>query len=239
MNRAILPIDAPSAVIFDLDGVLIDSFGVMRQAFAAAYAEVVGGGEPPFEEYRQYMGRYFPEIMQLMGLPPELEEPFVRVSSELAGQVLVYDGVRPMLASLRGFGMRLAVATGKSGPRARALLHRLDLLEAFDAVIGSDEIPRPKPAPDIVLRALRELDARASAAMMVGDAPADLQSARAAGVRAVAAMWGTADEAGLLRGCPDAIVYLPAQILALCVPDEAAVGAGQLRSADPSPSRAR
>jgi AHBA synthesis associated protein len=214
-----------TAVVFDLDGVLVDSFAVMRQAFASAYHEVVGAGEPPFEEYRRYMGRYFPEIMRLMGLPPELEGPFTRVSAELAGQVTVYAGVRPLLLELREAGLRLAVATGKSGPRARALLARLDLLASFDAVIGSDEVSRPKPAPDIVLRALRELDACPEAAIMVGDAPTDIRSAQAARVRAVAAMWGTTDAAALLRARPDVVAYQPAEVSACCLPSELVAGA--------------
>lgn len=57
--------EATRAVVFDLDGVLVDSFGVMRQAFAAAYREVVGEGEPPFEEYSRHLGRYFPDIMRI------------------------------------------------------------------------------------------------------------------------------------------------------------------------------
>jgi AHBA synthesis associated protein len=217
----------PSTVIFDLDGVLVDSLSVMRQAFACAYAEVVGAGEPPFDEYRRHMGRYFPEIMRIMGLPPGLEAPFVRVSGELASQVTIYDGVRTMLCALKGAGIRLAVATGKSGARARALLEQLELLEMFDIVVGSDEIPKPKPAPDIVLRALGALRARAAAAAMGGDAPADMCSARGAAVRAVAATWGTDDRAALLRAGPDVIAHSPADVTALCLP--LATAAARLR----------
>jgi AHBA synthesis associated protein len=216
MNQSSQPMTGVAAIVFDLDGVLVDSFAVMRQAFARAYAEVVGPGEPPFETYRRHMGRYFPEIMRLMGLPPELEGPFMRVSAELTDQVTVYDGIRSLLAELRAAGLRLAVATGKSGPRARTLLGRLDLLASFDAVIGSDEVPRPKPAPDIVLRALHELGTYPDAAMMVGDAPTDIRSARGARVRSVAAMWGTTDAAALLRALPDVVAYRPADVSACC-----------------------
>jgi 3-amino-5-hydroxybenzoic acid synthesis related protein len=205
-------------VIFDLDGVLVNSFEVMRQAFAFAYHEIVGAGDPPFEEYRKHMGRYFPDIMSDMGLPGELEGPFVRESHRLAGQVLIYDGVPEMLTALAGQGLRLAVATGKSSPRARSLLETLGLLGLFDSVIGSDEVRRPKPAPDIVLLALRQLGLSADQAIMVGDAPADLHSAHAAGVFAAAALWGEADEAELLGARPDVTLTRPADILSLLVP---------------------
>lgn len=203
------------AVVFDLDGVLADSFTVMRKAFAIAYAETVGPGEPPFTEYRRHMGRYFPDIMRLMGLPLAMEGPFVRASNEFAAEIRVYDGVPGMLRELREHGARLAVATGKSGSRARALLDLLGLLPMFEVVTGGDEIPRPKPAPDIVERSLRELGVPASRAMMVGDAPADVRSAQAAGVLAVAATWGTEDEATLIGTGPDAIVGHPLEVVDL------------------------
>jgi AHBA synthesis associated protein len=224
MNRGRWPARRLGAVVFDLDGVLADSLDVMRRAFTAAHAEVVGAGEAPFEEYRTYMGLYFPEILRRMGLPAAMEDPFVRVSAELASQVPVYDGVRPMLARLRAHGLRLAVATGKSGTRARALLRELKLIGFFDAVVGSDEVARPKPAPDIVLRALASAGAPGPPAgppggvAMVGDAPADMRSAHAAQVVAIAALWGTDDKAALLAARPDAIAYQPSDVTALCLP---------------------
>ncbi|MFB0619040.1 HAD-IA family hydrolase [Streptomyces sp. AGS-58] len=205
-----------TAVVFDLDGVIVDSFAVMREAFAVAYAETVGDGPAPFEEYVRHQGRYFPDIMRIMGLPPEMEEPFVRESYRLAHRVEVFDGVVELLLTLRVRGLRLAVATGKSGERARSLLDGLGLLPFFAHVIGSDEVARPKPAPDIVLRALELLDVGPGQAIMVGDAPTDLASARDAGVASAAALWVGPDEAELLAAGPDAVLRRPLDLLALC-----------------------
>ncbi|MFF8727217.1 HAD-IA family hydrolase [Streptomyces sp. NPDC015171] len=205
-----------SAVVFDLDGVLVNSFAVMRQAFTTAYAEVVGDGDAPFEEYERHLGRYFPDIMRIMGLPPEMEAPFVRESYRLAPLVPVFDGVPEMLRQLRARGVGLAVATGKSGPRARSLLEQLGLLPLFTVVIGSDEVAHPKPAPDIVLKALGVLGSDPARTVMVGDAVTDLTSARSAGVTAVAALWGETDEETLLAEKPDAVLRTPADILDVC-----------------------
>ncbi|SEC92223.1 AHBA synthesis associated protein [Streptomyces sp. 3213] len=204
------------AVVFDLDGVVVDSFAVMGEAFALAHAEVVGDGPAPFEEYQRHQGRYFPDIMRIMGLPLEMEEPFVRESYRLADRVQVYDGVVDLLRTLNERGLKLAVATGKAGVRARSLLDVLGLLPYFDHVIGSDEVPRPKPAPDIVRRALELLDVPADRAVMIGDAPTDLASAQGAGVTAVAALWGCHDGAELLAAGPDVVLRQPADLLALC-----------------------
>ncbi|GHH30946.1 HAD-IA family hydrolase [Streptomyces rubradiris] len=207
-----------SVVIFDLDGVLVDSHEVMGRAFAAAYAEVVGAGPAPFAEYQRHQGLYFPDIMRRMRLPLEMEEPFVRESYRLADQVPVADGVADLLQTLRTRGFRLAVATGKAGPRARSLLATLGLIQYFDHVVGSDEVANAKPAPDIVRRALSLLDAEPDAALMVGDAPADIRSARSAGVTAVAATWATVDEDGLMAAGPDLVVHSPGELLPACPP---------------------
>ncbi|HKS48045.1 MAG TPA: HAD-IA family hydrolase [Amycolatopsis sp.] len=212
----------PLGIVFDLDGVLVDSFSVMREAFAIAYAEVVGKGRPPFEEYNTHLGRYFPDIMRIMGLPLEMEAPFVRESYRLAHLVRVCDGVPEVVSTLRDSGHRLAVATGKSGQRARSLLDRLDLLDQFDVVVGSDEVARPKPAAEIVLRALGVLKVEVEDAMMIGDAVTDIASARAAGVTAVAALWGAeGDPIELLNADPDIVLDTPACLLDLCPPVEA------------------
>ena len=203
------------AIVFDLDGVIVDSHAVMCEAFSLAYAEVVGDGPVPFEEYTRHLGRYFPDIMRIMGLPLEMEEPFVRESYRLSRKVVLFDGVRELLGALRARGLRLAVATGKSGPRARALLAELRILDQFEQVIGSDEVAHPKPAPDIVLRALDLLGVEPGGAMMIGDAVTDIQSARGAGVRAVAALWAATDEAALLAAGPDWVLPTPGALLGL------------------------
>ncbi|MDH6579692.1 HAD-IA family hydrolase [Kitasatospora sp. MAP5-34] len=203
------------AVVFDLDGVLVDSFAVMREAFAVAYAEAVGDGPPPFTEYVKHQGRFFPDIMRLMGLPLTMQAPFVRESERLASRVTVYDGVVDLLVGLRARGLCSAVATGKSGGRARSLLGTVGLLPLLDGVVGSDEVRRPKPAPDIVLSALALVGVEATEAVMVGDAPTDILSARAAGVTSIAALWAGTDEQAVLSAAPDHVIRQPPELLEL------------------------
>jgi 3-amino-5-hydroxybenzoic acid synthesis related protein len=204
------------AVIFDMDGVLVDSFDCMRQAFEIAYHETVGPGEAPFAEYNRHLGRYFPEIMEIMGLPQGMQEPFVRESYRLAPQVQMFDGAREMVAGVRGRGLMTAVATGKSGDRARSLLSLLGMLDQFDHVIGGDEVPHAKPAPDMVLRALDLLGVEPQETFMVGDAASDIISARGASVAAVAATWGEGDRETLLAHQPDAVLGAPSDVLNFC-----------------------
>ncbi|EEP74311.1 NapH phosphatase [Micromonospora sp. ATCC 39149] len=145
-----------------------------REACALAYAEVVGDGDAPVDEYCRHPGRYLPEVLRLMNLPAAMADPFVRESNRLSHLVVPVDGAAGLLGALRRRGIGLAVATGRSGARARDLLGRLDMLPLLDHVVGSDEVARPKPAPDIVRRALE----------LLGVAPADAGPGQRARLRA-------------------------------------------------------
>ncbi|SCL14041.1 AHBA synthesis associated protein [Micromonospora nigra] len=204
------------AVVFDLDGVLVDSLAVAREAFALAYAEVVGDGVAPVDEYCRHAGRYLPEVLLAMGLPAAMAEPFVRESNRLAHRVVALPGAAELLGELRRRGVGVAVATGRSGVRARHLLDVVGLRPLVDHVVGSDEVPRPKPAPDIVRRAVELLEVPCAAALMVGDAPADLAAARAAGVLAVAALWGESAAEVLRAAGPDVVLTRLDEVLPLC-----------------------
>jgi AHBA synthesis associated protein len=203
--RAGIPGGDVRAVVFDLDGVLINSIDVMRRAFGLAYQEVVGAGEAPFEEYLPHLGRHMPDILRIMGLPATMYRPFVRYSSELVGEVPQCDGAADLLDGLRRDGVALAVATGKTHDRAVQVLAAVGLLDRLDAVVGSDEVADGKPAPDIVLLALDRLGAAPAQAIMVGDSPLDMLAGRSAGTRIAAALWGQGSERELLECAPDLV----------------------------------
>ena len=192
-----------AGLVFDLDGVLIDSIEVMRKAFERAYEVTVGPGPAPFAEYLHHLGRHMPETLAIMGLPADMYQPFVRFSRELVHLVPVHSFAPELLAGLRERGLRLAVATGKTHDRACQVLRATGLLDLLDEVVGSDEVAHSKPAPDIVRLALARLGLSPSDALMIGDSPLDLQAGRAAGTRTVAALWGQGSREMLLAEHPD------------------------------------
>jgi len=176
-------------VIFDLDGTLIDSHDVMCLAFAAAYASEVGEGDAPLEGLLARQGVPLRTILQELDLPLSMLPVFARVSIANSGLIMVWDGVRELLDQLTQAGVVMAIATGKEGGRARLVLQELGLLHHFKLVIGGDEIERGKPAPDVVLKIQDRLGFSTESTVVVGDARADIDSAKAAGVRAIVASW--------------------------------------------------
>jgi AHBA synthesis associated protein len=137
-----------NTIIFDLDGVIIDSLSVMKRAFQKAYYDVIGLGDPPFNAYISYSGVSFKRIMKILNLPEAMMKPYVEESNRLSHLVKVYPGIIEVLEALKLCKFNLGVATGKEGNRARHLLKMLDILNYFSLVIGGDEVIHSKPDPE-------------------------------------------------------------------------------------------
>jgi len=220
---------AARGVLFDMDGVLVNSLSVMRLAFEAAYRDVYGDGygdgryddldatptdfDALFAEYRRHLGRGFPEIMQAMGLSLELHPRFVLHSRRLAPYVHAYAGVGAMLRSLGQAGWALGVATGRDHARAVELLRQVQLHDHFCLVMGYDSVAAPKPAPDMAEAFMAKTGVRGERLVMVGDAPADLQFARRVPCRSVAALWGFSPAELLLQEGPHFAALSPRHLL--------------------------
>lgn len=204
-----------TGVIFDLDGTLIDSKSVMRDAYFAAYDAVVGDSSPPaFSEYCRYLGQSFPTILEKLGLPIEMMEIFVRESSLNIGKIILFDGVLDVLNELSRLGVPLAIATGKDHERATSILEHLNISHYFQMVVGSDDVPRQKPAPDMALCIVDRLNLQQSETLFVGDAVADLTCGRSAGLKTALALWDNPEQA-VLREKADFHLNHPKDILML------------------------
>lgn len=195
------------AIIFDLDGVIIDSEPLMRFAFAEAYRRVIGDGVPPIEAYLEHMGESFPRIVERLGLPISLWEPYRELCQSHIDRINVFAGARRTLEWARAQRLKLAILTGKDRARTLQILEHFDLDRYFDLVITSDQLRRPKPDPEGMQRALDHFDCPAEEAVMVGDAVSDILCAQRAGVTAVAVTWGIKPERVQTLCRPDHIVH--------------------------------
>jgi len=187
------------AVIYDLDGTLIDSRADLASSVNAMLARM---GLPPHapEVIYGFIGEGAERLIR-RSLGPGRESRYGEAApiwrEEYARRLLdrtcLYDGVDELLRrppDARG------VLTNKPGGFAREILAGLGIAHAFRAVVGADEAPR-KPAPDGLLQLCARLDARPAEALLVGDSAIDLSTGRAAGVRVCAATWGLGERAAL------------------------------------------
>jgi HAD superfamily hydrolase (TIGR01509 family) len=179
------------AVVFDLDGVLLDSEQVwdeVREAFVRAR-----GGRWHEGAQAAMMGmsstewsRYLVEELDVPGSPEQVNDEVVRLMLEryraslplLPGAVEAVERVAPHF--------RLAVASSSNRPLIDAVLEAAGLARHFEVTVSSEEVPRGKPAPDVYLEAARRLGVAPGDCAAVEDSANGLRSAKAAGMRVLA-----------------------------------------------------
>ena len=195
-----LPGRALRAVLFDLDGTLLDTVADIARALNCALSEQ-GLPQLPPAEVRTFIGRGVPVLIQRAlarlgagGDAGRLLERFhahyERLSAQGELQARVFPGVAPGLAALHAAGVKLAVVTNKPARAARAVLRDAQLARWIDALVAGDSGLAPKPHPEPLLRACAELGVAPQEALMVGDSRVDVLAARAAGVPVVCVPYG-------------------------------------------------
>lgn len=192
------------ALVFDLDGTLVDSLGDIVTSFLHALAEH-GHPVPEREAVRARVGPPLEEMFA--GFAPGDVLPLCdayrrHYAVHGADTTAPYPGVVETLAELRARGYKLAVATTKRTDTALRLVEATGLKPLLDHVQGTDGFPH-KPEPEVIRRALAAL--RAEGAWMVGDTITDIQAGKAAGLRTYAVTWGTHDRDLLATAAPDAL----------------------------------
>ena len=129
-----------------------------------------------------------------------------------------YEGVVDEIRRLKDSGKRLGVVTSKLRDGAMRGLRVSGLDEAFDVVIGCDDVTHSKPHPEPVLKAVAALGVKKESTVFVGDSRHDMESGRAAGVKTAAVLWGPFDRAYLEDLSPDYWLEKPQDLRELYEP---------------------
>ncbi len=197
------------AVVFDLDGTIVDSVELIVLSFQHAIREVLGR-EMSREEAIAWVGRPLRE--QMMMFNPELAEELVNVYREFNHRehdrmLKLYDGILHLLDGLQKAGVKIGLVTSKSRYTTQMAFDLTGIESYFDATVCSDESTGNKPSPDPIIACLKELGADEDGAAYVGDSPTDMQAAHAARVDAIGVTWGVFDAASLAAEKPDVLVH--------------------------------
>jgi len=184
--------------VFDCDGTLLDSQHSIVAAMHAA-CDARGLPRPPAEAVRRLVGLPLLSTIQVLfpGVDPD-EHARVRASYSEAYHAMrlngrmhdpLYPGALDALAAIEGAGWLLGLATGKSHRGLVATLDSHGLIERFVTLQTADRA-LGKPHPDMLLKAMSETGAEASATVMIGDTTYDMEMARSAGTFALGVAWG-------------------------------------------------
>ena len=185
------------AVLFDIDGTLIDSNDAHARAWVAALAEA--GHEVPFERVRPLIGmggdRVLPELVPGLTDDTEPGKSITKRRLEIFKErelphLRPTRGARDLLAAVRSRGARIVMATSAKGAELKDLLAVGDFEPFIDDASTSDDADSSKPAPDIVTASLKKAGVAANEAVMVGDTKYDVEAAHKAGVACVALLCG-------------------------------------------------
>lgn len=209
------------AVLFDLDGTLIDSAPDL--AGAANAMRISRQLAPiPLDRYRAHSGSGARGMLRVAfdtgpgdhGFEDLKQEFFDHYQSRLLLQTCLFDGVERLVGRLMEQGLFWGVVTNKRERFTRPLTQSMPLFARAAAVISGDTTPHTKPHPEPLLEAARRIGVSPADCLYVGDDIRDIQAGRAAGMRTVAAMYGyLGPEADVSTWGADEIIEVPLGLL--------------------------
>ena len=214
------------AVIFDLDGTLLNTLGDLRAATNHAL-EVRGLPPHSMEEIRQFIGngirllicRAMTEGTPEAEIDAALDDFKAYYAAHIHDRTVPYDGIPQLLTALRKRGIQVAVLSNKIDSASQQLIEYF-FPGKTDVVFGEHVgVPR-KPDPTSCRMVMQQLSVQPEQVLYVGDSGTDMQTAKNAGLYAVGVTWGFRSKEVLLEYGADVLVHRPEQILQILDSDE-------------------
>ena len=197
------------ALIFDVDGTLVDSVAIHAKAWQEAFEEF--GYAVPFEDLRGQIGKGGDELMPVFLSEDEIKasgEHLKARRSEILTQkylpkIKAFPKVRALFERLRGDGITIALASSAKGDEVQIYKQRADIVDLVETETSADDAERSKPHGDIFQAALDRLPGVDPAdAIVIGDTPYDAQAAEKVGLRTIGVLSGGFSERVLREaGC--------------------------------------
>ncbi|MCI7087958.1 MAG: HAD-IIIA family hydrolase [Lachnobacterium sp.] len=207
------------AVIFDLDGTLLDTLEDLKDATNAALASQ-GMPQCTLDQVRRYVGNGVRKLM-VRAVPdgeknPLFEQTFAAFKEYYAAHCLdhtaPYPDVLKVMKELKERGIKIAIVSNKLDSAVKELNEKF--FQGYtSAAIGEMEGVARKPAPDMVEKALRELGVTKSDAIYVGDSDVDIQTAKNSGLDCISVTWGFRDVPFLLEHGAKTMIDKPLELL--------------------------
>jgi pyrophosphatase PpaX len=212
------------AVLFDLDGTLVDTIPLILACYEHTLATHLPGYEPGRRAIIGNLGRSLDDILFDYAAAAGVDDPaamsrtmlhtyrtFQRAT--LTRLIQPYEGMRDALAGLRARGLTLGVVTSKVESAARECYDYYGLGEFLSVHVFHDDTERHKPDPQPLLHAASKGGLNVARTVYVGDSIHDMAAGKAAGMRTIGALWGPSGREELLRAGADELAVTPADLL--------------------------
>lgn len=208
-----------SAVIFDLDGTLLNTLTDLTNAVNHAMS-ALGFEEKTLDQVKSFVGNGIAVLMELCvpdgkknpRFEQALEEFKAYYAEHSRDNTAPYDGIMELIKKLSAKGVKMAIVSNKIDFAVKDL-NREYWNGIIDVAIGETPQIRRKPAPDTVLKALSELGADKNDAVYVGDSEVDIATAENAGMECISVTWGFRDRKSLIKNGAKIIIDAPDEIL--------------------------
>lgn len=180
-------------ILFDLDGTLIDSTEAILESFQRSYA-LLGGNVPPDEAIKALIGHPLDGMYRELGVEETRIDRYVSAYKEHYREIsrdktVLLPQAREAIA-LAGTFAKLGIVTTKTGRYSRILLEHFGVMDAFEVLVGREDVTYPKPHSEPVDKAVTLMEADRERCWMIGDTRLDAGSASAAGIRCIGVLSG-------------------------------------------------
>ncbi len=195
-----------AAVVFDFDGTLADSFAAIASSVNHVRSSR-GLSALSIEEVTRYVGRGAEYLLEQTIPGGQLAEDLACYRAHHPSVIIpltqLLPGARELLLALHRRQVKIGLCSNKPRFFSEMILKHLELAPLFAAVLGPEDVPRPKPAPDMLLAAVERLGEPADRVLYVGDMTVDIQTAKSACVRVWAVATGSEARGDLEAARPD------------------------------------
>jgi len=178
-------------IVFDLDGTLIDSLPVTLNGFNSIF-EKLGEKRRSPAEIMSHFGLGEDKIFEkILGSEKSSSayDLFKQYTQDHLSDIVLHDGVSELLNQIKAHQVPTAIVTGRSWSTTEVILRHHGILDSFLAVIAHDHVTQPKPSPEGIHLALKQLKLKPEEIVYVGDSVVDVLASHSAGARSIAALW--------------------------------------------------
>jgi HAD superfamily hydrolase (TIGR01549 family) len=202
-------------VVFDFDGVLVDSNEAWADIFSKASRSAGVKREFTYDDIRPHYGKPYMEVFKRAhprfrhdsGMMEAMYSNFIKLATkdDFHNSFKTIGGLKSTLGKLKK-RFKLAVGSGNSRRLLDRFLKRLGLYKYFDMVVSGDEVENGKPSPDLLLKIIDHFGIRPQEAVYVGDSEADITAAKRAKMRSIAVLTGALDREHAIMMKPDFVI---------------------------------